>query len=364
MARNPEWDWDVREGSPILLRMPQNATVNRRIVLAARPHGRPKPQDFRLEEAAVPEPAEGQVLLRTVYLSLDPYMRGVMNEVAPVYTRSVRLGDPMVGGTVNRVVASRHPKFWVGDLVLGSAGWQDYALSDGQGLLPLGDMDHPSLALGGLGMPSFTAYVGLLDIGEPRPGETVVVAAATGAVGSVVGQIAKLKGARVVGIAGGSDKCRYAVEELGFDVCLDRTAPQLAQRLASAAPKGIDVYFENVGGEVFDAVLPLLNVGARVPVCGVIAHYNDKALPPGPDRVPLLLSTLLQKRIRLQGFIILDHYATRFEAFRRDMSEWIAAGQVKVREDTVEGLENAPAAFIGLLDGHNFGKLVVRVADD
>jgi NADPH-dependent curcumin reductase CurA len=343
--------------------MPQNATVNRRIVLAARPRGRPTPQDFRLEEAAVPEPGEGQVLLRTVYLSLDPYMRGVMNEVAPVYTSSVPLGQPMVGGTVNRVVLSRHPQFRTGDLVLGSAGWQDYAVSDGKSLLPLGQMDRPSLALGGLGMPAFTAYVGLLDIGQPKPGETVVVAAATGAVGSIVGQIAKLKGTRVVGIAGGSDKCRYAVEELGFDACLDHKAPQLAEHLASAAPKGIDVYFENVGGEVFDAVLPRLNVGARVPVCGIIAHYNDRALPPAPNRLPLLLSTLLQKRIRMQGFIILDHYADRFVPFRRDMGEWIAAGKMKLREDTVEGLENAPAAFIGLLDGRNFGKLVVRVAD-
>ncbi len=344
--------------------MPQNATVNRRIVLAARPQGRPTPQDFRLEETPVPEPAEGQVLLRTVYLSLDPYMRNVMDAIGPVYAPSVPLGQTMVGGTVSRVVVSRHPQFRSGDLVLGSAGWQDYTLSDGQGLLPLGEMKRPSLALGGLGMPAFTAYVGLLDIGHPRPGETVVVAAATGAVGSVVGQLAKLKGARTVGIAGGRDKCRHAVEELGFDECLDRTVPKLAQRLASAAPHGIDVYFENVGGEVFDAVLPLLNIGARVPLCGIIAHYNDKSLPQGPNRLPLLLSTLLQKRIRMQGFIILDHYATRFDAFRRDMSEWIAAGQVKLREDVVEGLENAPAAFIGLLDGHNFGKLVVRVADD
>jgi NADPH-dependent curcumin reductase CurA len=364
MGSNPEWVCYRASSGSILLLMPQNATVNRRIVLAARPHGRPKPADFRLEETAVPEPAQGQVLLRTVYLSLDPYMRGVMNEIGPGYTPSVRLGEPMVGGTVSRVVNSRHPKFWSGDLVLGSAGWQDYALSNGQGLLPLGDMERPSLALGGLGMPAFTAYVGLLDIGQPKPGETVVVAAATGAVGSVVGQIAKLKGARVVGIAGGSDKCRYAVEELRFDECLDRTAPQLAERLASAAPKGIDVYFENVGGEVFDAVLPRLNVGARVPVCGIIAHYNDQALPPGPNRLPRLLSTLLSKRIRMQGFIILDHYADRFDDFRHDMGEWIATGHVKVREDTIEGLENAPAAFIGLLDGRNFGKLVVRVADD
>lgn len=343
--------------------MPQSVTVNRRIVLAARPRGLPTPRDFRLEGTAVPTPGEGQVLLRTLYLSLDPGIRNLMDEIAPVYAASVRLGEPMVGGTVNRVVASKHPQFRTGDLVLGKAGWQDYALSDGQDLVPLGEMAQPSLALGGLGMPAFTAYVGLLDIGRPKPGETVVVAAATGAVGAVVGQIAKFKGARVVGIAGGADKGRYAVEELGFDVCLDRRDPQLAERLAAACPDGIDVYFENVGGAVFDAVLPLLNIGARVPVCGFIAHYNDETLPPGPNRLPLLLSTLVQKRIRMQGFIILDHYADRFDAFRRDMGEWVAAGRVKLREDLVDGLENAPTAFIGLLEGRNFGKLVVRVAD-
>ncbi|WP_438009691.1 NADP-dependent oxidoreductase [Sorangium sp. So ce321] len=343
--------------------MPQSEPVNRRIVLAARPRGLPTPQDFRLEHTAVPTPGEGQVLLRTLYLSLDPYMREVMNEIGPAYAPSVRLGEPMVGGTVNRVVASRHPQFRAGDLVLGRAGWQDYALSYGQDLVPLGEMAQPSLALGGLGMPAFTAYVGLLDIGRPRPGETVVVAAATGAVGAVVGQIARLQGARVVGVAGGADKCRWAVEELGFDVCLDRRDPRLAQRLAAACPDGIDVYFENVGGAVFDAVLPLLNLGARVPVCGVIAHYNDDAPPPGPDRLPKTMSTVLQKRIRMQGIVILDHYADRFDAFRRDMGAWVDAGQVKLREDRVDGLESAPAAFIGLLEGRNFGKLVVRVAD-
>ncbi|MGH8586759.1 MAG: NADP-dependent oxidoreductase [Gammaproteobacteria bacterium] len=342
--------------------MPQSDTVNRRVVLAARPRGLPTPQDFRLEETGVPTPGEGQVLLRTLYLSLDPYMRELMNEIGPTYAPPVRLGEPMAGGTVNRVAASKHPQFRAGDLVLGRAGWQDYALSDGQDLAPLGEMEQPSLALGGLGMPAFTAYVGLLDIGRPKPGETVVVAAATGAVGAVVGQIAKLKGARVVGIAGGADKCRYAVEELGFDVCLDRRDPQLAERLAAACPDGIDVYFENVGGAVFDAVLPLLNIGARVPVCGVIAHYNDDAPPPGPDRLPKTMSTLLQKRIRMQGLIILDHYADRFDAFRSDMGEWVGAGRVKLREDRVDGLENAPAALIGLLEGRNFGKLVVRVA--
>lgn len=343
--------------------MPQSETVNHRVVLAARPSGLPTPQDFRLEEAAVPTPKEREVLLRTLYLSLDPYMRGLMNEVGPTYAPSVRLGEPMAGGTVNRVVTSNHPQFRSGDLVLGRAGWQDYALSNGQDLVPLGEMAQPSLALGGLGMPAFTAYVGLLDIGRPAPGETIVVAAATGAVGAVVGQIAKLKGARVVGIAGGADKCRYAVEALGFDVCLDRHDPHLAERLVATCPEGIDVYFENVGGAVFDAVLPLLTVGARVPVCGVIAHYNDETLPPGPNRLPLVMSTLLQKRIRMQGFIILDHYAERFDAFRRDMGEWIGTGRVKLREDLVDGLENAPVAFIGLLEGRNFGKLVVRVAD-
>lgn len=340
----------------------QHSMRNRRVVLAGRPRGAPTKQDFRLQESAVPDPNEGQVLLRTLYLSLDPYMRNMMDEVAPVYSRSLRLGEAIAGGTVNRVEKSRHPQFRSGALVLGNAGWQDYALSDGTDLRALGAMAQPSRALGVLGMPAFTAYAGLLDIGQPKPGETVVVAAATGAVGAVVGQIAKLKGARVVGIAGAADKCRYAVDELGFDVCLDRQEPQLGRRLAAACPDGIDVYFENVGGAVLEAVLPLLNIGARVPVCGFIAHYNDESLPPGPDRLPLLLSTLLQKRVRMQGFIILDH-ADRFDSFQRDMSEWIGDGRVKLREDVVDGLENAPAAFIGLLEGRNFGKLVVRVAD-
>jgi NADPH-dependent curcumin reductase CurA len=342
--------------------MPQTDSVNRRILLAARPRGAPKPEDFRLAESPIPKPNDGEVLLRTLYLSLDPYMRNVMDEVAPVYTSSVPLGEPMVGGTVSRVVTSKHPKFRAGDLVLGGSGWQDYAVSNGDGLVPLGEMGQPSLALGGLGMPAFTAYVGLLDIGQPKPGETVVVAAASGAVGSVVGQIAKLKGARAIGIAGGAAKCRYVVDELGFDTCLDRNDPQLAAKLAAACPKGIDVYFENVGGAVFDAVLPLLNIRARVPVIGVIAHYNDKTPPPGPNRLPLLMSAVLQKRIRVEGMIILDHYADRFDAFNRDMREWIGAGRIKLREDVVDGLENAPTALIGLLEGRNFGKVVVRVA--
>jgi NADPH-dependent curcumin reductase len=339
-----------------------HSETNRRIVLAARPKGAPAAQDFRLETAAVPAPGPGELLLRTLYLSLDPYMRGMMNEVAPAYTYSIQIGNPVVGGTVSRVVTSNNPKFKEGDLVLASSGWQDFALSNGEGLMPIAGLAQPSQALGLFGMPSFTAYVGLLDIGQPKPGETVVVAAVTGAVGSVVGQVAKLKGARAVGIAGGAEKCRYAVEELGFDACLDHREPELGKRLAEACPQGIDVYFENVGGKVFDAVLPRLNVHARIPLCGFVASYNDAKLPDGPNRVPLLQSVLLGKRIRLQGFIIVDHYATRYADFRRDMVEWVKAGKVQLREDVVDGLENAPAAFMGLLEGKNFGKLVVKVA--
>lgn len=330
--------------------------MNRRLTLAAYPQGLPGPEHFRLGTAPIPEPADGEVLLRTLYLSVDPYQRNLMAPVGPGYAPPVPLGGVMVGGTVSEVVASRHGGFRTGELVLANAGWQDYALSDGSDLLALGDTDHPSLALGGLGMPGFTAYVGLLDIGQPKPGETVVVAAATGAVGSVVGQLAKLKGARVVGIASGADKCRHAVEVLGFDACINRHAPDLATRLAAACPRGIDVYFENVGGAVLAAVLPLLNLNARMPVCGFISHYNDPAPAAGPD-----LATILAKRIRIQGFIILDHYGERFDAFRRDMAAWLLEGRITLREDIVDGLEQAPAALARLLQGGNFGKTVVRV---
>jgi NADPH-dependent curcumin reductase CurA len=336
--------------------------ANRSIVLAARPQGAPTPQDFRLQQGTAPEPAEGQVLLRTLYLSLDPYMRGRMKEGA-AYAPPLALGSVMVGGTVSRVVASRHPRFREGELVLGASGWQDYALSDGADLTPLGDIARPSYALSVLGMPGFAAYHGLLHIGQPRAGETVVVGAASGAVGAVVGQIARIKGARVVGIAGGADKCAYVVDELGFDACVDRNDPRFAALLAAACPDGIDVYFENVGGAVFDAVLPLLNDNACVPVCGFIAHYNERELPPGPNRVPLLMATLLNKRVRMQGFIILDHYADGYAAVQRDMGAWVAEGSVKLREDLTDGLEHAPRALIGLLEGRNFGKVVVRVAE-
>jgi NADPH-dependent curcumin reductase CurA len=338
-------------------------TINRRIVLNARPSGAPTPEDFRLEQEEVPQPAEGQMLLRTIYLSLDPYMRGRMND-GPSYAPPVGLGEVMVGGTVSRVEASRHPSYKAGDLVAGFSGWQEYALSDGEGLTRLDDgMDRPSLALSVLGMPGFTAYHGLLNIGQPKAGETVVVASATGAVGSVVGQIAKLKGARVVGVAGGADKCRFAMETLGFDACIDHRAPDFAEQLAAATPQGVDVYFENVGGAVFEAVLPLLNVGARVPVCGLIAHYNDTQPYPGPNLVPQLMMRILTRRIRVQGFIITDHFADGFDAFQRDMAGWIAQGKVTLREQFADGLEQAPQAFIDLLSGRNFGKVVVRVGE-
>jgi len=343
--------------------MAQNKTTNRRLVLNSRPVGAPVTDNFRMEETALPAPAAGQMLLRTVYLSLDPYMRMRMSD-APSYAPPVAIGEVMVGGTVSRVEVSNHPGFRAGELVLGYCGWQDYALSDGDGVTKLtADISHPSYALGVLGMPGFTGYMGLMDIGRPKAGETVVVAAATGAVGSAVGQIAKLEGCRVVWIAGGPEKCSYAVREFGFDACIDHRSAELPRQLAAACPKGIDVYFESVGGAVFDAVLPLLNVTARVPVCGLIAHYNATDLPAGPDRLPLLMGTLLRRRIKMQGFIIYDDYGHRFAEFQENMLPWVRAGKVKSREDIVDGLENAPKAFIGLLEGKNFGKLIIRVAN-
>jgi NADPH-dependent curcumin reductase CurA len=338
-------------------------SANRQIVLAARPVGEPKPGDFRLVAAPVPEPREGEVLVRTIWLSLDPYMRGRMN-AGRSYARSVAIGEVMVGQTVGRVVASQHPRFRREDLVLAYGGWQDYALLGGAELRKLSPMMvPPTIALGVLGMPGRTAYGGLLVVGRPRPGETVAVAAASGAVGSLVGQIAKLKGCRAVGIAGGEMKCRYLVEELGFDAAVDRHAENFAARLRDACPAGIDVYFENVGGAVWNAVLPLLNDFARVPVCGLVAHYNDTELPPGPDRSVQLMRHVLAKRLTLHGFIVSD-FAELGAEFRRDVFQWLREGRIKYREDIVAGLENAPDAFIGLLRGRNFGKLLVQVSAD
>jgi NADPH-dependent curcumin reductase CurA len=329
--------------------------------MATRPIGEPRPEDFRIETVPAPAPAPGEVLLRTLYLSLDPYMRGRMS-AAKSYAKPLEIGEAMLGGTVCEVVESRNDLFAVGEVVLGFAGWQDFSVSDGAGLRKLNPETAPvSTALGVLGMPGMTAYTGLLNIGQPKPGETVAVAAATGPVGSAVGQIAKIKGCRAVGIAGGPEKCRALIDEFGFDAAVDHRAADFAERLRAACPSGIDVYFENVGGAVWDAVFPLLNDFARVPVCGIIAHYNDTELPPGPDQTPRLMRAVLSKRLNLRGFIVSD-FASQTKDFARDMGGWVKEGRVRYREDVVEGLENAPEAFIGLLKGKNFGKLVVRVA--
>lgn len=344
--------------------MSQSASINRQFLLASRPKGAPTADNFSLKSSPIPVPAQGQVLLRTVYLSLDPYMRGRMS-AAKSYAEPVALGDVMVGGAVSRVVGSHHPDFKVGDWVLGATGWQDYSLSDGSNVKNLGaELSHPSYALGVLGMPGFTAYMGLLDIGQPKAGETVVVAAASGAVGSVVGQIAKLKGCRIVGVAGGPVKCKHVIDNLKFDACIDHRDPDFATKLTAACPQGIDVYFENVGGAVFDAVLPLLNTKARIPVCGLISAYNSLSLPEGPDRLPVLATNILKKRIRMQGFIIFDDYGHRYNEFIQEMSQWVSQNKIVFKEDIVDGLENAPRSFIGLLEGKNFGKLIIRVAKD
>ncbi|WP_130834456.1 NADP-dependent oxidoreductase [[Erwinia] mediterraneensis] len=345
--------------------MTQNKETNRRLVLASRPTGAPTDANFRMEQSEVPSPGEGEVLLRTVWLSLDPYMRGRMSD-APSYVPPYELDEVLGAGTVAVVEQSRHPDYAEGDWVVSQSGWQDYALSNGEGLIKLSGpvLKHPSWALGLLGMPGFTAFMGLLDIGNPQPGETVVVAAATGAVGSVVGQIARLKGCRVVGIAGGPEKCRYARETLGFDHCVDHRQDDLAEQLKQQCPQGIDVYFENVGGKVFNAVLPLMNTKGRIPVCGLIADYNGTRPPEGVDHLPLLQSAVLRKRLRMQGFIINQDYGDRFDEFFSQMSQWVADDRIVFREHIVDGLENAPETFTGMLEGKNFGKVIIRVAQD
>ncbi|MEZ9666556.1 NADP-dependent oxidoreductase [Vibrio breoganii] len=335
-------------------------TINRQLVLASRPVGAPTSGNFRLNTADLPIIKEGEVLLRSVYLSLDPYMRGRMSD-AKSYADPVAIGEVMVGGTVCQVTESKNSDFAVGEWVLAYTGWQDYGVSNGEGLIKLGmNPEHPSYALGVMGMPGFTAYMGLLDIGQPKAGETVVVAAATGAVGSMVGQIAKIKGCRVVGIAGGEEKCRFAVDTLGFDACIDHKADDLTEQLTNACSDGIDVYFENVGGKVFDAVMPLLNTSARIPLCGLISQYNATSLPEGPDRMSMLMGQLLVKRIKMQGFIIFDDYGHRYPEFAQQMMTWLSEGKITYKEHLVEGFENAPESFIGLLEGKNFGKLVVQ----
>ena len=342
--------------------MPQTSSQNRQIVLAQRPTGLPDDQTLRLTSTDVPVPGDGEMLLRTVYLSIDPYMRGRMND-AKSYAEPVELGQVMTGQVVAEVMQSDVPGHAAGDLVLAGSGWQDYALSNGKEVVNLGTApDRPSWALGVLGMPGYTAYAGLLYLGEPRPGETVVVAAASGPVGSTVGQIARIKGCRVVGVAGGPEKCAHVRDVLGFDACIDHHAEDFAKQLAQACPDGIDVYFENVGGKVLYAVLPLLNPYARVPVCGVVSWYNLTGLPEGPDKGPAILGTILRMKVKVQGFIIFDSFPIEtYKDFVRDMTGWLERGEVRYREQVVEGLEAAPGALNDVLLGRNFGKMVVKV---
>ncbi len=338
-----------------------NAPVNRRIVLASRPSGRPLPQNFRLVTGDVPEPGPGEVLTRTIWLSLAPYMFWRMRDEKS-YAPPVGLGELMVGGTVGRIIASRHPGLQEGDLVLGQGGWQDYAVLPGPAVQKIDPAWGPSsLSLNVLGGNGLTAYAGLLDIGKPQPGETVVVAAASGGVGSIVGQIARIKGARAIGVAGGAAKCAFVRDELGFDACIDHRSPGFAADLAAACPGGIDVYFENVGGTVFEAVLPLLNDFARMPVCGLISQYTATDLPPGPNQIPALMRAVLTRRLSIRGFISSDYAAMR-GAFFADALAWLREGRLRYREDVTEGLENAPDALMSMLDGKNFGKVLVRVS--
>ena len=339
-----------------------NQPVTTRIVLASRPVGKPVTANFRLERETLRDLDEGEVLLQILYLSLDPYMRGRMDD-AKSYAAPVEIGGVMEGGTVARVVKSRNTEFTPGDIVLSHSGWQSHAISNGAGLRKLDPNVAPiSTALGILGMPGFTAYAGLRNIARPQAGETLVVAAASGAVGSAVGQIAKIFGARVVGIAGGPDKCRYIHDELGFDAAIDHRAGDFQAQLASACPKGIDIYFENVGGHVWNAVFPLLNDFARVPICGLIAHYNeDPSTSRGSDQLPAVMRAILRKSLTIRGFIQRE-FADQRPDFYREAGKWISEGRLKYKEDIVDGLEHAPEAFLGLLEGRNFGKLVVRVA--
>ncbi|TYC80117.1 NADP-dependent oxidoreductase [Stappia sp. BW2] len=342
--------------------MTQTDTENRRYVLVERPKGAPDGNTLRLETAEVPSPGPGQMLLRNEYLSLDPYMRGRMSD-APSYAAPVEIGAVMVGGTVAQVVSSDVAGFDKDDWVVAFGGWQDYALSDGSGVINMGKSpENPSWALGVLGMPGLTAWSGLTRIGQPKEGETLVVAGASGPVGATVGQIGKILGLRVVGIAGGPEKCRHVVDTLGFDECIDYKADGFPKALETAVPDGIDIYFENVGGAVFDAVLPLLNTSARIPVCGLISQYNATSLPDGPDRMNLLLGTILRKRMTMRGFIVFDDFGHLYPEFARQVGDWVRQGKIKYREEMIAGLEKAPEAFIGLLNGEAFGKRVIKLS--
>ena len=330
-------------------------TGNRRIVLADRPSGKAGLEHFRLETVPMPSPAEDQVLVRNHWLSLDPYMRGRMS-AARSYAAPQPVGETMIGGTAGEVIQSRHPKFEAGDRVVGMLGWQEYALSDGKGLMKVDTRAIPlSAYLGAVGMPGVTAWYGLNRIIEPRAGQTVAVSAASGAVGMVVGQLAKLAGCRAVGIAGGPDKCRFVVEDLKFDACVDYKRPDLEAQLEAACPDGVDGYFENVGGRVLDAMLPRLNPFGRIALCGLIAAYSGESAPIANPRWFLI------SRLKLQGFIVAEHMEL-WPAALAELGAHVAAGRLRYRESVAHGLESAPQAFLGLLEGRNFGKQLVKLA--
>jgi NADPH-dependent curcumin reductase CurA len=334
------------------------AETNRQVLLKRRPNGMPVAEDFALVDSPAPEPGEGQVLLRGIYLSLDPYMRGRISGQRS-YAKPTEIGEVIEGRVVGQVLRSRHPQLREGDYAAGGYGWQTHSAVDGAGLQKLDPAVAPlSTALGILGMPGLTAYVGLKTIGQPKSGETVVISAASGAVGAVAGQLAKRDGCRVVGIAGGADKCAYVTGELCFDAAVDHRSPDLGAALEAACPNGIDVYFENVGGAVQAAVFPLLNDHGRMIMCGMISEYNDVEPRPGPSLV-----AAVRKRLKIHGFIVSDHAALRPE-YLAMAAPLVRTGQLKYREDIVDGIDNAPAAFIGLLQGRNFGKLLIRLGDD
>jgi len=331
------------------------ASVNRQWLLASRPQGKVEESNFRLVEADPPPLAEGQLRVRVDFLSLDPYMRGRMDE-ARSYAPSQKIGEVMVGGTVGEVVESRNPRFPVGETVVGTGGWQEQFVSDGSGLLRVGGRGLPSSVwLGAAGMPGITAWYGLRRIGRPAAGETVLVSAATGAVGSVAGQLARLAGCQAVGVAGGGAKCEHAVRDLGYAACVDHRAPNFRQALRAAVPKGIDVVFENVGGAVLDAALARMNDHGRVALCGLIAGYDGVPIPITNVR-PILVNRLL-----VQGFIVTDHMPLWEEAMA-ELAGHLRAGRLVYRETVARGIESAPGAFLGMLRGENLGKQLVRMA--
>ncbi len=332
-------------------------TTNRQFLLAARPVGLPKESDFNLVESPVPLPGANQFLVKAHYLSVDPYMRGRMRD-AKSYAKPVGIGEVMTGGVVGEVIESNHPDYKAGDFAAGQFGWQEYAITDGAGVRKVDPNLAPiSTSLGILGMPGLTAYFGLLDVCDPKPGETVLVSGAAGAVGTLVGQIAKIKGCRAVGIAGTDDKVSYLIDELGFDAAFNyKTVTDYFAKLSELCPNGIDSYFDNVGGEITDAAIRLLNVHARVAICGQISQYNLEQ----PEMGPRFLNLLIVSRSKVQGLLVSDYWS-RFGEGLREMAGWLNEGKLKYHENIVDGFENMPKAFIGMLQGDNTGKQLVRV---